>query len=288
MLWKTSTQSYDKYVFFKHLQEPSPLWTGNTFPCCIYRDVFWCPWRLPGQWPCACYEALPCTNLGLSLASHKSRTGERVRKITLLQECSSACWSGGLPSISASQHEPPLHSSISSGGGTFPQFISKHRNSSQFLFWTDQRKQQKYFWNLLTGLKGHLFSLVYLADPFNYFLSPRSLPRWAREAIQTMFTVAEELLPSYSTACVFSWSHSHEGNSIVQGDLLWGFFFYLVEIVVNMKYTTMSLSSQISCTGALPVYNGQKSCLWMAVTFPFLAHVSSLSPARCTGWSTFV
>lgn len=74
MFWKMSKQSYSKYTtFFKHLQELSLLWTGKTFPCSIYWDVFWCPQRLPGQWPCAYYKVLPCAILGLSLVSCKSR-----------------------------------------------------------------------------------------------------------------------------------------------------------------------------------------------------------------------
>lgn len=69
-----SKQSYSKYTtFFKHLQELSLLWTGKTFPCSIYWDAFWCPQRLPGQWPCAHYRVLPRTTPGLSLVSHKSR-----------------------------------------------------------------------------------------------------------------------------------------------------------------------------------------------------------------------
>lgn len=83
-LWKMSTQSYGKYnVFFKHLKELSLL-----FHCCIYRDIFWCPQTSPVQWPCARYEAQPCTDLGLSLSSCKSRDrgeGEENRRSPGLQ-----------------------------------------------------------------------------------------------------------------------------------------------------------------------------------------------------------
>ena len=280
-----STESYGKSnVFFKYFQELSPLWTGKTFPCCIYRDVCRCPRSLPGRWPCACYKALPCTNVGFSMASHKSRDrgeGQENHPSPGVQLCLLE-WGFAL-NFSIAAWVPLTQFNIFRRG-TFWKFISKHRNSRQFLFWTDQRKQQKYFWNLLAGLQGHLFSLIYLADPFNYFLSPRCLPGWARVAARTMFTVAVEILMSYSTAHLFSWSHSHKGNSIVQDNL--GFFYHSVEIVVNTKYTTMPLSSQISCAGVLPDCN--KSGLWMVVTFPFLAHVSSLPPAWCTGWSRFV
>lgn len=64
----------------------------------------------------------------------RARTGKKVRR----NDPSPGLWvylwefcpAGVSPSISASQREPPLHMSVSSEGCPFPQFNSKHRNSS--------------------------------------------------------------------------------------------------------------------------------------------------------------
>lgn len=137
-------------IFFNiYLQELSPLWTGKTFPDCINRDVLWCLQRLQGSVPVRALRHCHVPTLDSPRLHVRAGTGERVRKLTLPQECSSACWRGFCPQFQhLSQCEPPLHGSVSSGQGTFPQFICKHRNSHQFLFWTDQRKQQLIFLKL--------------------------------------------------------------------------------------------------------------------------------------------
>lgn len=49
-----------------------------------------------------------------------------------------------------------------------------------------------------SGLKGHLFFLIYLAHPLNYFGSPRCLSGWVWEATQTIPAAAEVTLTPYS------------------------------------------------------------------------------------------
>lgn len=211
-------------MFFNHLQELSPLWTGKIL-LAKFTGMFFdahrdCQGSDPVHATRHCHVPT-WDSPWLHIKIRDRREGQENHLSLGVQLClleQGFALNFSIPVLA------PLHSSISSGGSTFPRLICKHRNSSQFLFWRHQRKQQTYFWNLLAGLKGLLFSLVYLADLFNYLLSLRCLPRWAREAIQTMFTVAEEILTTYPTAHVFIWSHSHKGNRILQ-DALGGLSF---------------------------------------------------------------
>lgn len=62
----------------------------ENIPLLDLLGCFWCPQRLPGQWPLAHYKVLPCTILGLSLVSLRMGTGEKGKMIPL-QNFGSTC-----------------------------------------------------------------------------------------------------------------------------------------------------------------------------------------------------